>query len=155
MPRRITGAFQLSLPCTFHVDYYFCSELLAEQEKLKDGARGLKDELERLLKDSEQKKRELKKAEDGYVRQEQANISAAISASAGGTIDEKKRYIGALQEAMKRKLNNLDALHLTVSNYEVLYLYLIETALYYRFVNMLFTLPFRHKPRTTGVPLVS
>ncbi len=97
-----------------------CSELLAEQEKLKDGARGLKDELERLQKQSEQKKQELKKAEDAYVRQEQANISAAISASAGGTVDEKKRYIGALQEAMKRKLNNLDALHLTVSNYEVL-----------------------------------
>ncbi len=80
----------------------------------------MKDELERLIKESKQKKEDLKKAEDAYVRQEQANIAAAISVSAGGTLDEKKRYIGALQEAMKRKLNNLDALHLTISNYEVL-----------------------------------
>ncbi len=93
-----------------------------EQEKLKDGARGLKDELDRLQKESEQKKRDLKKAEDAYVRQEQANIAAAISVSAGGTVDQKKLSIGALAEAMKRKMNNLDALHLTISNYEVLHI---------------------------------
>ena len=79
----------------------------------------MKDELEKLKNEVKTKNEELLRARAAYAKQEQANYAASIAAETGGTVEEKKRYIGALEEAKIRRQNNLSALEQSVANYKV------------------------------------
>ena len=90
---------------------------MEENEKLKNN--GLKEELDRLRKDLKDKLDAKVKADAALAKQNQAIAAASLAASTGGTVEEKKRYIGALQEATIRRQNNLNSLQQSVTNYKV------------------------------------
>jgi chromosome segregation ATPase len=99
------------------------STLQGEREKIKNSAAGLKEELNHVKQQLTTKRSDLNAVQDEYIRLEKAYLDLTRSANTSGnsavTVDDKRRYITALEEAIERKRNNLQSLESTKNNYEV------------------------------------
>ena len=98
---------------------FWTSELEEQKNKLTNGSQGLKDEFERLQRVKASKDDELRRLQEEQSRVEQKKTAAAISASTGDNVKDKKQYIGALQKAIEKKQKNLNALELSEKTYDV------------------------------------
>ncbi len=92
-----------------------------EQNKLRNGSQGLKEELEKLKAELRAKSEKLQNLKSEQDKLEQMYSTTALAAATGGSVDDKRRYIGALQMAKGKKQSNLTALQQSVSNYDVSY----------------------------------
>ena len=93
--------------------------LEVEQNKLRNGSQGLKDELEKLKSELKNKSDKLQSLKSEQDKLDQIYNTTALAAATGGSVDDKRRYIGALQMAKGKRQSNLTALQQSVSNYDV------------------------------------